>query len=934
MYKFLTFSLPFHEYEGPTVTPPELLSELGNNICPSLPISYRGNCARDSLINKCSFMRRWIPDLNYRAAFLDKPRREGPPRVGVISNQMTRRCSVQITSGSVLCDYKILSTGDNIFNYANFKKLSGNDFYENRDLIEDEEFDVIIYPDIHLDIRTDLFAMCRLGRVQATTWGHSDTSGMDSLDYYVTSSIFEIPDCQKYYSECILKSNSLTTFYPNFMETISIKPRVVPEKYMFFAGTKYKVNENIIEKIKKIWTNTRLCLVFIQYNENLKMFEENLQIFGVKMLKFNTQKLEDFISLLHHSEIVLDTYPFGNCNIAFQSMMSGACMPTQPSDRLYGRFAQGLYRVCDLPELIAVSDDDYVSKCIEFIRNPKNIKEKILKSNHKIFQDFKSKEAWGLITSQIFTKITPNLHFIYGLKESEEMCWVHYNSIRSAIHHNSPQTTFFWYHWEPWGKWWDLIKPQLTLRQVALSDDPRFSHYAHYSDYLRLMILYELGGIYMDIDTISNGPLDVSPGGVTLGSQEGPRGLCNAIIGAVPRSLFIKRWLDTYENFRGGSPGTPEWDFHSVKVPALLYKQYPTNVTVRSNWHSIHWSDCERVMFSSTSLVPEHPIYHLCETMYYDRLKQIDPTNIREGLYKKIVNKTMAHIDKYNLVWDAVSGEFIGMNMGSNQCIDQYGTVTHFSLDPGVPSIDYSRLPSVNLDDSIHECRWEDLSPRGDEVITWCIAAWNRGTMISDAINSLKAQTDPEFNCIIVDDGSDDATFEVALDLVRGDRRFTVFTQDNVGYPRTCRLMHDRAPTSVVALLDSDDILEPRANEILKTRYRREKCAGITTQWYKCNSSLKFCGMGFAHESDCLETDAYEHIRSWRKCALSPHTFKTLAEDRDFFYRIQETGTLLFEPTPLIKHRFHSDSLMSSKFMALRASHCESKIKALRRRLY
>ena len=100
-------------------------------------------------------------------------------------------------------------------------------------------------------------------------------------------------------------------------------------------------------------------------------------------------------------------------------------MPTHPGDRLYGRFAQGLYRYCGIPELIASSEDEYVSKCVEIIKNSKNIREKISKFRDKIFEDFRSREAWSLITSQIFTRVTPYLHFIYGLKESEEMCWIH-----------------------------------------------------------------------------------------------------------------------------------------------------------------------------------------------------------------------------------------------------------------------------------------------------------------------------------------------------------------------------------------------------------------------------------------------------------------------------------------------------------------------------
>ena len=90
------------------------------------------------------------------------------------------------------------------------------------------------------------------------------------------------------------------------------------------------------------------------------------------------------------------------------------------------------------------------------------------------------------------------------------------------------------------------------------------SHFAHKADVLRLRILLETGGIYLDLDTICQRPFTpLLDGQVVMGREEvlktdGSRevsGLCNATIIAPPRSRFLELWYDAYRAFEGGYSG-------------------------------------------------------------------------------------------------------------------------------------------------------------------------------------------------------------------------------------------------------------------------------------------------------------------------------------------------------------------------------------------
>lgn len=91
--------------------------------------------------------------------------------------------------------------------------------------------------------------------------------------------------------------------------------------------------------------------------------------------------------------------------------------------------------------------------------------------------------------------------------------------------------------------------------------------------------------------------------------------------------------------------------------------------------------------------------------------------------------------------------------------------------------------------------------------------AYNAADFITDAIQSLLSQSVPNWELIIVDDGSSDKTYDVANSLALKDSRIKVFRQPNQG-PSAARangIKH--ASGEWITFLDADDCLEPTAIE-------------------------------------------------------------------------------------------------------------------------
>ena len=94
-------------------------------------------------------------------------------------------------------------------------------------------------------------------------------------------------------------------------------------------------------------------------------------------------------------------------------------------------------------------------------------------------------------------------------------------------------------------------------------------------------------------------------------------------------------------------------------------------------------------------------------------------------------------------------------------------------------------------------------------LVSVIMPAYNVEPYIGDAISSALAQTFTDFELIVVDDGSKDATADVAKGFARQDRRVQLVQQANRGLAGARNSALRAARGEFFALLDSDDVWEP-----------------------------------------------------------------------------------------------------------------------------
>ncbi|WP_246159730.1 glycosyltransferase family 2 protein [Microbacterium rhizomatis] len=101
-------------------------------------------------------------------------------------------------------------------------------------------------------------------------------------------------------------------------------------------------------------------------------------------------------------------------------------------------------------------------------------------------------------------------------------------------------------------------------------------------------------------------------------------------------------------------------------------------------------------------------------------------------------------------------------------------------------------------------------------AVTVIVPGFDVGDYAAEALDSLRAQTMPDWTAILIDDASDDATGDIFEEAAADDARFRVVHHDRrrgLGAARNTGL--DLVETPFVGFLDADDRMTPRALERL-----------------------------------------------------------------------------------------------------------------------
>ena len=375
-------------------------------------------------------MRNICSDLSYKKKYFRK--KEKNIRIGFISERLKYDSSVLRDRYKIIenlnrekftvfifvsdCEQRFTKSVKGNFLPSFFKNCKHEFIFlpksiiESRKIIDFINLDILVYCEIGMDFKPYLLSFSRLAKTQINTWGHSETSGIDTIDYFISSKLYEqdYTISKNYYSEKLILCDSLCTCYPSLKIDSNFESREnlgFTEQMNIYSclQASFKITqfmEDIISNILEKDENgiVLLSVAFAPFSKTqLIRFYKKLAKNSSKIKFYKTLSLNEYLNLVNISDIVLDTYPFGGCNSSLEALYLDKPIITLPSNKLSGRFTYGFYNYIGFNELIVESKEEYIKKAIT-LTSSLEFKNKcidsIKKNKDKLFNDLESVKEW------------------------------------------------------------------------------------------------------------------------------------------------------------------------------------------------------------------------------------------------------------------------------------------------------------------------------------------------------------------------------------------------------------------------------------------------------------------------------------------------------------------------------------------------------------
>tara|TARA_Y100000590_G_scaffold23663_1_gene27078 strand:+ start:14857 stop:16782 length:1926 start_codon:yes stop_codon:yes gene_type:complete len=411
------------------------LLETGNIILPqTFFLSYHAKNNLNLARNTAKLYKKIIPSVSY-----SKKRKEETNKkikIGFISQFLTDHTIGKLFGGliknlnkqkfEIIIFHNLLTklskTKIEIDNSANKVILLKSNLIDQQSQIIEENLDILFFTDIGMSSITYFLALSRFAPVQVVTWGHPETTGMDTIDYFLSSTLLETKFSNKNYSEKLICLKDFPIFYelPKKIKLFKRKDLNLPEKTRLYGCPQslYKLHPNFDSILAKILEkDSDSFIVFIggkgiieYWIKTLKnRWSKNFPIINEKVIFTKRLSLNEFISFCSCVDVLLDPIYFGGGNTFLESMAVGTPSITMPNSYLRSNITSAAYKQMKIKDPPIVNNsNEYVNLAINLAKNKKkNLKmrkDSVLASKKNLFKNYKALQQFEIFLEKAYLK--------------------------------------------------------------------------------------------------------------------------------------------------------------------------------------------------------------------------------------------------------------------------------------------------------------------------------------------------------------------------------------------------------------------------------------------------------------------------------------------------------------------------------------------------
>ncbi len=248
--------------------------------------------------------------------------------------------------------------------------------------ISGDQLHILVYPELGMDAQSMLTAGLRLAPIQCVGWGHPITSGLATMDYWLSSDLMEPENGQMHYTEKLVRlpnmanchskeqhdyiqqhptqkkrkdfglpddallyfcSQSLFKYLPQYDYLWpEIAKRVPKAKFVFLAISSVYIVKRFMNRVEKAFSAAGL---------NAKDY----------CLMLNRQSPEDYLALNQLVDVFLDNPPWSGNNTSLAAIDAHLPIVCYSTAFMRGRHSYAILKMLGVTETNAESEQEYIN---------------------------------------------------------------------------------------------------------------------------------------------------------------------------------------------------------------------------------------------------------------------------------------------------------------------------------------------------------------------------------------------------------------------------------------------------------------------------------------------------------------------------------------------------------------------------------------------
>ena len=258
-----------------------------------------------------------------------------------------------------------------------------------------------------MDSASAALAAQRLAPVQCVSLGHPDTTGLPTVDYFLTSDLMEPAGGQDHYTERLIRLPNLSIYYEPFDHQEDSVSRseigLRPAATVYWCGQSlFKYLPQFDQVFPRIARQAGDCqFAFIRYPKGAygtELFQRRLEraFAGLGLRAADhcvfLPPLDPvrFVATIGQCDIVLDSIGWSGCNSTMEGLTHDLPIVTLAGALMRGRHTTAILEMMGVTETITDTIEDYVAAAVRLSRDVgwrTTIKNKIAANKHRVYRD-------------------------------------------------------------------------------------------------------------------------------------------------------------------------------------------------------------------------------------------------------------------------------------------------------------------------------------------------------------------------------------------------------------------------------------------------------------------------------------------------------------------------------------------------------------------